>query len=68
MIEFCQYSRRQRIVLRNRTERLSELLDWKNLSSVSLMFGIDIFWFWHYIFMLNFTSFYFVKTNFVKNC
>ncbi|KAM7536948.1 hypothetical protein Aperf_G00000066457 [Anoplocephala perfoliata] len=29
--EFCQYSRRQRVVLRNRTERLSELLDWKNL-------------------------------------
>ncbi|CAL8076568.1 unnamed protein product [Calicophoron daubneyi] len=33
LIEFCQYSRRQRIILRNRTERLSELLDWKNLSS-----------------------------------
>ncbi|KAH8875614.1 Glycogen [starch] synthase isoform 1 [Schistosoma japonicum] len=32
LVEFCQYSRRQRIVLRNRTERLSELLDWKNLS------------------------------------
>ncbi|EUB62187.1 Putative glycogen [starch] synthase [Echinococcus granulosus] len=29
--EFCQYSRRQRVILRNRTERLSELLDWKNL-------------------------------------
>ncbi|KAF5397656.1 Glycogen [starch] synthase [Paragonimus heterotremus] len=33
LYEFCQYSRRQRIVLRNRTERLSELLDWKNLAS-----------------------------------
>ncbi|THD23790.1 Glycogen [starch] synthase [Fasciola hepatica] len=33
LYEFCQYSRRQRIVLRNRTERLSELLDWKNLCS-----------------------------------
>lgn len=33
LMEFCQYSRRQRIVLRNRTERLSELLDWKNLAS-----------------------------------
>ncbi|XP_018650791.1 glycogen synthase [Schistosoma mansoni] len=32
LVEFSQYSRRQRIVLRNRTERLSELLDWKNLS------------------------------------
>ncbi|TGZ63122.1 hypothetical protein CRM22_007094 [Opisthorchis felineus] len=33
LVEFCQYSRRQRIILRNRTERLSELLDWKNLAS-----------------------------------
>lgn len=33
LLEFSQYSRRQRIVLRNRTERLSELLDWKNLCS-----------------------------------
>lgn len=31
MYDFCQLSRRQRIILRNRTERLSELLDWKNL-------------------------------------
>uniref|UniRef100_A0A5S6QHT1 Glycogen [starch] synthase n=1 Tax=Trichuris muris TaxID=70415 RepID=A0A5S6QHT1_TRIMR len=31
MYDFCCLSRRQRIVLRNRTERLSELLDWRNL-------------------------------------
>lgn len=31
MYDFCCLSRRQRIVLRNRTERLSDLLDWKNL-------------------------------------
>jgi len=31
MFDFCQLTRRQRIILRNRTERLSELLDWKNL-------------------------------------
>lgn len=31
LFEFCQLSRRQRIIQRNRTERLSELLDWKNL-------------------------------------
>jgi len=31
MYDFCCLSRRQRIILRNRTERLSELLDWKNL-------------------------------------
>ncbi len=31
MYDFCMLTRRQRIVLRNRTERLSDLLDWKNL-------------------------------------
>jgi glycogen(starch) synthase len=31
MFDFSCLSRRQRIIQRNRTERLSELLDWKNL-------------------------------------
>ncbi|KAK3594074.1 hypothetical protein CHS0354_040842 [Potamilus streckersoni] len=31
MFDFTALSRRQRIIQRNRTERLSELLDWKNL-------------------------------------
>ena len=31
MMEFCQKTRRQRINLRNRTERLSDLLDWKRM-------------------------------------
>lgn len=31
MFEFCNKSRRQRINQRNRVERLSPLLDWKNL-------------------------------------
>ena len=31
MYSFSKMSRRQRIILRNRTERLSDLLDWKNL-------------------------------------
>lgn len=31
MHEFCQKSRRQRINQRNRTERLSDLLDWKRM-------------------------------------
>lgn len=31
MKSFCLLSRRQRIIQRNRTERLSELLDWKSL-------------------------------------
>ncbi|XP_078091436.1 glycogen [starch] synthase, liver isoform X2 [Mustelus asterias] len=32
MFGFCKQSRRQRIIQRNRTERLSELLDWRYLS------------------------------------
>jgi glycogen(starch) synthase len=31
LYRFCRLTRRQRIQMRNRTERLSELLDWKNL-------------------------------------
>lgn len=31
---FCQQNRRQRIIQRNRTERLSDLLDWKYLGRV----------------------------------
>ncbi|KAG2469455.1 GYS2 protein, partial [Polypterus senegalus] len=31
MFGFCQQSRRQRIIQRNRTERLSDLLDWRYL-------------------------------------
>ena len=31
MFDFCQKTRRQRINQRNRTERLSDLLDWKRM-------------------------------------
>ncbi|CBY35466.1 unnamed protein product [Oikopleura dioica] len=31
MLGFCKQTRRQRIIQRNRTERLSDFLDWKNL-------------------------------------
>ncbi|XP_055923283.1 glycogen [starch] synthase isoform X1 [Eupeodes corollae] len=31
MLEFCRLNRRQRIIQRNRTERLSDLLDWRQL-------------------------------------
>ena len=31
MLGFCKQTRRQRIIQRNRTERLSEMLDWRNL-------------------------------------
>lgn len=30
MVSFCQKTRRQRINQRNRTERLSDLLDWRS--------------------------------------
>ena len=35
MFDFACLSRRQRIIQRNRTERLSEMLDWRNLGVVS---------------------------------
>ena len=31
MNDFCRLNRRQRIIMRNRTERLSDMLDWKSL-------------------------------------
>ena len=31
MFDFSQLTRRQRIIMRNRTERLSDLLDWRRL-------------------------------------
>ena len=34
MFEFCSQTRRQRIIQRNRTERLSDLLDWQTLGQV----------------------------------
>lgn len=38
MFDFTRLNRRQRIIQRNRTERLSDLLDWRNLSVVSILF------------------------------
>lgn len=35
MFDFTKLNRRQRIIQRNRTERLSDLLDWRNLGIVS---------------------------------
>lgn len=35
MYDFAKLNRRQRIIMRNRTERLSDLLDWRNLGIVS---------------------------------
>ena len=35
MFDFTRLNRRQRIIQRNRTERLSDLLDWRNLAVVS---------------------------------
>lgn len=36
MYDFARMSRRQRVIQRNRTERLSDLLDWRNLGIVSV--------------------------------
>lgn len=42
MMEFARLNRRQRIIQRNRTERLSDLLDWRTLGIVSALFN-DIY-------------------------
>ncbi|CAD5213365.1 unnamed protein product [Bursaphelenchus okinawaensis] len=34
LLNYCSLNRRQRVILRNRTERLSELLDWKTLGGL----------------------------------
>lgn len=44
LFQFCKQSRRQRIIQRNRTERLSDLLDWRYLGRVripTLNNGVD---------------------------
>lgn len=43
MYDFARLSRRQRIIQRNRTERLSDLLDWRNLGVVSQIFLFFVF-------------------------
>ncbi|KXJ17579.1 Glycogen [starch] synthase [Exaiptasia diaphana] len=42
MVSFCSLTRRQRIIQRNRTERLSELLDWKSLFRTDFSKVIDL--------------------------
>lgn len=45
MYDFARMSRRQRVIQRNRTERLSDLLDWRNLGIVSIfLFTIYIYY------------------------
>ena len=39
LYEFCSQTRRQRIIQRNRTERLSDLLDWQTLGQVNQIAG-----------------------------
>lgn len=36
MYDFARLNRRQRIIQRNRTERLSDMLDWRSLGVVSI--------------------------------
>lgn len=42
MYDFARLNRRQRIIQRNRTERLSDLLDWRNLGIVSLSLFLSV--------------------------
>ena len=42
MFDFSRLNRRQRIIQRNRTERLSDLLDWRNLGVVRLQSAYPI--------------------------
>ena len=44
MYDFTRLNRRQRIIQRNRTERLSDLLDWRNLGIVSLLPACPGWW------------------------
>ena len=53
MFDFCCLTRRQRIIQRNRTERLSDLLDWKNLGVVSFIY-MFIFYFSFIVLFINF--------------
>lgn len=42
MFDFARLSRRQRIIQRNRTERLSDLLDWRNLGIVRQKYTLHL--------------------------
>ncbi|KAF6020209.1 hypothetical protein EB796_021486 [Bugula neritina] len=42
MHEFTRLTRRQRIIMRNRTERLSDLLDWRNLGVVCTIVSCSV--------------------------
>lgn len=55
MFDFAKMSRRQRIIQRNRTERLSDLLDWRNLGIVSALVvtGHTLGLFWCYNFLIS---------------
>jgi glycogen(starch) synthase len=41
MFDFTRLNRRQHIIQRNQTEWLSDLLDWRNLSVVCILFLIN---------------------------
>lgn len=50
MFDFAKMTRRQRIIQRNRTERLSDLLDWRNLGIVIIFraYGKNVFFIVHF--------------------
>lgn len=51
MLDFCKLNRRQRIIQRNRTERLSDLLDWRNLGIVRIFYFLCVSIFFKLIFL-----------------
>jgi len=57
MFDFARLSRRQRIIQRNRTERLSDLLDWRNLGIVRHVYLI---FFFNYLFCIFYIFYIYV--------
>lgn len=57
LFQFCKQSRRQRIIQRNRTERLSDLLDWRYLGRVRILNPKLNLSYIYYLFFFIFFSF-----------
>lgn len=56
MFDFTKLNRRQRIIQRNRTERLSDLLDWRNLGIVKIKKILRLNFFSKFFFLLVLSS------------
>lgn len=65
MFDFARLSRRQRIIQRNRTERLSDLLDWRNLGIVRQNTRVSLYSF--YIIRISSLYLFFTVLSSSKN-